>query len=327
MLKWDTGGVRHVLMRAGLAFVMTWFGIQELRNPSEWAVFVPSVIADHSPVALNDLILLHGFLLLLAAGSVGLGLLYLPGCLLAMGLLTDILFGLWLDNGINDLVIRDVGLLAMAGGLALDPVRFWHLESVLPRVLSPPPRATRRRAAKDGKASLTAGPAGPVWLVQASGAAGLVAVVLGLAFLLQATGSSGDGLPDGAALSLSGSTNPSPAPSAAAAAKATPAASSIRFADWQYRQYAFQIYPGDVSSDAKKALSGYQFSVQDQGNKAVLLLKALSSNYKDYQVSVDKGNTAYFVETSMRDDPTNQENNLRDDLVIVVNPEGYILQP
>lgn len=332
MPKWDTGGARHVLMRAGLAFVMSWFGIQELRNPSDWAVFVPSFIADHSPVAVNDLILLHGFLLLLGAASVGLGLLYVVGCVLATGLLAEILFGLWYNEGINDLVIRDVGLLALAGGLALDPVRFWHLENVLPQLFTPSNRATRRRAARAGKAPSAAA---PVWLVQASGAGALVALVLAVSVLLNATGSSGSGLPDSSVTSLASSSQPSPAPTPAAgatpapnpaAANPTPAATTIKFNDWQYKSKSYQIYPGDPSSDAQNAMSGFQLSVQDQGSKVLLTLKALSSRYQDASETIDKGDTVYFVETSMRDDPSGRENELNDDGVVIVNPDGYILQ-
>src|SRR5712692_1414240 len=124
-------------MRAALGFVLSWFGVQELRSPSDWAVFVPSFVSDRSPIAVNDLILLHGFLLILAASFIALGLLYVIGCLLATGLLAEILLGLWLDAGVNDLVIRDLGLIALAAALALDPVRRWQLESVLPSVPAP----------------------------------------------------------------------------------------------------------------------------------------------------------------------------------------------
>jgi hypothetical protein len=40
---------------------------------------------------------------------------------------------------------------------------------------------------------------------------------------------------------------------------------------------------------------------------------------------VDRRDTAYFIETTMRDDPNDQENNLGDDGVIEVNPQGYIV--
>jgi hypothetical protein len=73
-------------------------------------------------------------------------------------------------------------------------------------------------------------------------------------------------------------------------------------------------------------MAGFDLSVQDQGNSVVVNLKALSSRYNDAQFTVAKGDTAYFVETTPRDDPSGQENDLNDDGVVVVDPQGYILQ-
>ncbi len=58
----------------------------------------------------------------------------------------------------------------------------------------------------------------------------------------------------------------------------------------------------------------------------LLTFKALSSRYHDATVTVNKTNTAYFVETSMRDDPNGQENQFNDDGVVMVDPQGYVLQ-
>ncbi len=337
MLKWDTGGARHLLMRAGLAFVMAWFGVQELRNPSEWAVFVPSFVVHASPVAVNDLVLLHGFLLLLAAASVGLGVVYLAGCVLAVGLLADIVFGLWYSDGLNDLVIRDVGLLAVAGGLALDQARVWHLDKVTAKLFEAAgSRAERRRAGKTGRVSTER----PAWITQAVGAAGLVAVVVGMSAVLHAAGSSGSGLPGGAVTAQPGSPSgsgapnatparPAPGPTSATAQSKSATglvASTTKFSDWRWAAKSYQVYPGALSADAEKALAGFQLSVQDQGDSVLLLLKATSSRYRDHQQVIAKTDTAYFVETSMRDDPAGRENELDDDGLIVVNPDGYIMQ-
>jgi hypothetical protein len=325
----DRGGIRHVAMRAGLGFVLGWFGIQELRNPSDWAVFVPSFVADHSPVALNDLIILHGYLLIVSAAAVLLGLLYIGGCLLAMGLLSEVVLGLWLDGGVSDLVIRDIGLLALAGGLAIDPVRSWRVDNVLPRLASP--SQPGKRSARTARGAL---PARAEWPTQAAAGVLVVAAALGLAVLLRANGSSGPALAGQSAISPpSSAASPSPeqTPPAPSGVTPTPAPSagtpsSVRFDDWPYKQYAFQIYPGDISSQTERALAGFQLSVQDQGDKVRVTLKALSSRYRDAEVVIDKVDTAYFIETSMGDDPSNVENNLSDDGIIVVNPQGYILQ-
>jgi hypothetical protein len=312
-------------MRLALGFVLGWFGVNELRNPADWAVFVPTFVSDHSPVAVNDLILLHGFLLLLAAAAVTLGLFYLLGSLLAMGLLADIVLGLWLDGGVNDLVIRDIGLFALAAALALDHRRFWHMDSVIAEWL-----LRQRSKPKKGRPPL---PQTALWAARTGSGILLVTAVLGLGFILHSTGGSGAPLPGDSAAVIPAGRSSGPASTGQAASPtpsetpATPAPSTSHtlFASWQYRQYAFQVYPGPISSDAEEALAGFDFSVQDQGNQVLLVFKALSSRYSDATVPIDPKDTAYFIETSMRDDPNKQENNLRDDGVIVVDPQGYIV--
>jgi hypothetical protein len=301
-------------MRLGLGFVLGWFGVHELHSPSEWAVFVPSFVGHISPVGVNELIILHGFLLLLAAVAIVIGLMYLPACLLGMALLGEIIFGLWYDGGISDLVIRDIGLLGLAGALAIDPSRYLHLQSVLSR-----PEASKSTSREV-----------PV-LLSGVVMAGLV-VIVGAA-LYGSGGASSIG--DASAITLA-TAAPAPvatAPVATAAAgplapltpAPTQAPSAVRFDTWRYAQYSFQIYPGQPNSDTTKALAGFQLSVQDQGSTVLLQLKATDTRYKDASYTIDKANTAYFIETTMRDDPNEQEQNLGDDGVVAVDPQGFLV--
>lgn len=332
-------------MRLALGFVLGYFGVQELRNPSEWTVFVPNFIAHRYPGQVEHLVLLHGFLLLTAAFAVGLGLCYLLGCLLATGVLVEVVFGLWIDGGgISDLVIRDIGLLGLAGGLLLDPVRVWHLDELLLA------RIRRARQPK-GRGKLKQAvpvPQNTILALRAGSAGALFAGLLVLSLVLRVTGTSGAGPVNVGGLA-SAHAQPSPTvaapatpqpntsqptvqPTAQAGSTPAPAATTSSantgtlFAGWQYQRNSFQIYPGPVGSDAQSAMSGFNLSVQDQGSTVVLTFKALSSRYQDATVTLDKGNSAYFVETSMRDDPNGQENELNDDGVVVVNPQGYILK-
>lgn len=302
-MHWDWDDARHLVLRLGLGFVLGWFGTQELHSPSEWGVFVPSFVGSISPVSVDDLILLHGFLLLIACGSVVLGLAYRPGCMLAMALLGEIIFGLWWDGGgISDLVVRDIGLLGLAAGMTLDGSRFLHADNVVRRL--------QPRRAKGARA----------WPAMALAATMLVCAVTFSGVALYETGD-GTGLADGSELSLAA---PTAAPVTSSASSA--AATSTLFDTWRYKQYAFEIYPASLSSDAQKALSGFALIVQDQGDNVLVSLKAQSSRYRDAQYTVAKGNKAYFIETTMRDDPNEQENDLGDDGVVVVNTQGYILQ-
>jgi hypothetical protein len=312
-------------MRLGLGFVMAWFGVQELRSPGEWTVFVPSFVGGMSPVSLNDLVLVHGFLLLLAGAAVVLGLFYLFGALLAVGLFLEIVFGLWYDGGLSDLVIRDIGLLALAVAVSVDRSTAWHIENFLACPAEP---GQAERGSLIPRRRLAGS-------IMASGAM-MLGLVAGLAIVIYGTGNS-TAAPGADELTLATST-PSPSESAkpsssssAGVASATPSpsgtATNTLFDTWRYKQKSYQIYPGDLSSDAKRALAGFEMNVQDQGSSVLLQLKATSSRYHDASFTVDKGNTAYFVETSTRDDPGDTaEQNLGDDGVIVVNPQGYLIR-
>src|SRR5262249_2463287 len=144
-MRWRWDDARHLVMRLSLGFVLGWFAVQELRAPSEWAVFVPSFVADASPASADSLILLHGFMLLAAAVAIVLGLAYRAGSLLAVGLLAEIILGLWYDGGgISDLVVRDIGVFGLAVAIALDRSQFLHADDLLARLQSLPPKAAPR---------------------------------------------------------------------------------------------------------------------------------------------------------------------------------------
>ncbi|TMB98873.1 MAG: hypothetical protein E6J42_04990 [Chloroflexi bacterium] len=309
MQEWDRGQAAQLVVRGGISFVLAWFGLQELRDPSSWAVFVPSFVADLSPLAIDSLILFHGFLLVLAAALILTGILYSAGCILAAGLLSEIVFGLWLDGGLTDLVVRDIGLLTVTVALALAPLRSWNVAGISSRLLN------GRRAAGSGARPQPAS-SGRFSAAAVVEAGGLLALVLAIALLARATSGAESSLTSVASLPTTGAASGEPA--------GAPEASGATPDDWQYKRFAFQIYPGEINDDTKKALAGFDLSIQDNGDTVSVLLKALSSRYRDSQVTVNKNDTAYFIETTMRDDPNDQENNLRDDGIIEVDPRGYI---
>lgn len=334
--------LRHLVMRLALAFALGWFGVQELHNPSDWGVFVPNVVLHHYPHAVNNLVILHGFLLTLASASVFLGLAYYAGSALAAALLGEVVIGLWLDGGVSDLVIRDIGLFGLAAAVAVDPARVWHLDELVGarlRAMHTPPSRKQGR-----KGALPPTSPRPAWVTQAASGALLMVAVLGLALVLRVTGSSASAQPpDSSAFTSSNAAStptdiaaaPTPMPATSDStpaqatptqAQSTPANRGSQFATWQYQKDSFQIYPGSVSSDAQAALAGFDLSVEDQGTQVILHLKALSTRYHDAAITVDKANMAYFVETSMRDDPNGQEQELNDDGVVVVDPQGYLIK-
>lgn len=117
----------HLVMRVSLAFVLGWFGIQQLRAPNAWTGFIPAVVLEHSPVSGAALVLLHGLLLAVAACGIFLGIACTAASWLASALLLEVTIALVLAEGSAPLVVRDIGLLGLALALAFDPARFLQL--------------------------------------------------------------------------------------------------------------------------------------------------------------------------------------------------------
>lgn len=137
--------VCHLVMRASLAFVLGWFGTQQLRNPGAWTDFVPAIVLEYSLVSGTTLVLLHGFLLIVSACGVSLGIAYAAASWLASALLLEVTIALVLADGSAPLVVRDIGLLGLALALAFDPARFLQLEQApwVQRSLARPARLWR----------------------------------------------------------------------------------------------------------------------------------------------------------------------------------------
>ena len=119
-------------MRVALGFVLGWFGVLQAREPTDWIEFVPGYVSRLSPVSDTVLVLLHSSLLLLAAVGVLIGLQFLAAAVLAVAAISQIIVALVLEDGSLTLIVRDIGILGLAVGLALDQSRFWQLDSVRP---------------------------------------------------------------------------------------------------------------------------------------------------------------------------------------------------
>jgi hypothetical protein len=111
----------RLIGRIGLAAVLGGFGAWELTAPSQWAGYVPPYVAAHLPAI--PLVLAHGWLLLM----VGVALLidFLPGVAVwvAVGIMGEIVVGLLTTSGFSDILLRDLGLLALALATAISGTR------------------------------------------------------------------------------------------------------------------------------------------------------------------------------------------------------------
>lgn len=125
---------RHLVMRLSLAGVFVWFGAQQLYDPLDWTEFVPSFVSDRFGIGDAPLVRLHGFLLVVASVGLISGLYVSAASILGVVLLSQIIFGLVVENGDENLIARDLALFGLAIGLALDPTRArWSDVFTLPK--------------------------------------------------------------------------------------------------------------------------------------------------------------------------------------------------
>lgn len=116
-------------------------------------------------------------------------------------------------------------------------------------------------------------------------------------------------------------------PSAPGHASATPTPTSgPSLASTPYAAYAFQVYPGDLSSTTKQALSGFDVSVKRAGSTIRVTVALIGSPQPGVDQTYPAEDHVYFVETSLGDDSGNGEFNLGDDGIVITDAQGRIVQ-
>ena len=100
-----------------------------------------------------------------------------------------------------------------------------------------------------------------------------------------------------------------------------------KFADQEYAKGAYLISGPTLSTDAKKALTGFTMSQKTLPNgETSILLKAQKPSYHDQAYTLKAGEQLYFIEKFLQDDVNGVENNIGDDSAVVVNAEGNVVQ-
>jgi uncharacterized membrane protein YphA (DoxX/SURF4 family) len=121
--------VRHLLMRSTLGFILGWFGVQQILRPEEWVQFVPPVMDGAGLLPATNLVQVHGALLFTTSLALVTGFMLPMACLAAAGMLGGVIVVLLGSGGPHGgLVVRNLGLVALAIGVLLDPVRAWAFD-------------------------------------------------------------------------------------------------------------------------------------------------------------------------------------------------------
>jgi len=105
-------GWSPAVARLALGLVLLWFGLHELLQPSLWTGYVP-IIAATSRLALI-LVLLHGWVLVMAGAALMLGIAPRLAAALSALMLLEIVLSLSITAGVSDIVARDLGVFGLA---------------------------------------------------------------------------------------------------------------------------------------------------------------------------------------------------------------------
>jgi hypothetical protein len=110
---------------------------------------------------------------------------------------------------------------------------------------------------------------------------------------------------------------------------AKPTAAMQKFSDSGDYQYAYKIFPGNISTESKQAMSGFAMTtkVMPDGSTQIVLT-AQKQGYTSQQYVVKPGYSLYFIERNLKDDnpQTDSDATLHDDTAILVDPQGNISQ-
>ncbi|HKX18976.1 MAG TPA: hypothetical protein VJT33_13270, partial [bacterium] len=118
--------------------------------------------------------------------------------------------------------------------------------------------------------------------------------------------------------------SPAPAPPVQQTAPAPPPAAPPLLSNTPYGAYAYQVYPGSISTDTRQALTGFQLSFRPAGSGTVEVTAAMPDGTTQTATfaSTDR---LYFIETRMGDDGFGGETNLGDDGFVLTDASGHIV--
>jgi LysM repeat protein len=102
-----------------------------------------------------------------------------------------------------------------------------------------------------------------------------------------------------------------------------------KFVDTEDGKKAFKIFPGEMSADAKNALTGFDLKTKNLSNGVTeVTLVAKKQEYTTQTLTVKQGESVYFIEKFGLDDNKNEniDNSLKDDSAFVVDANGYLVK-
>lgn len=105
--------------------------------------------------------------------------------------------------------------------------------------------------------------------------------------------------------------------------------SNQKFLDSEDGKNAFKIFPGELSADAKNALTGFEMQTKQLSDSLTqVTLVAKKQGYTTQTLNVREGQSVYFIEKLGLDDnkTENIDNGLKDDSAVIVDTNGYLVK-
>lgn len=101
----------------------------------------------------------------------------------------------------------------------------------------------------------------------------------------------------------------------------------IKLSDTQYWGSAYLISGDSLDDNTKAALAGFGYNRTAMPDGSLnVTLTALSPQYQGGSFLVEPGQKLYFIETSFGDDSGDAEYNMGDDMAVLVDSDGYVVQ-
>ena len=112
-----------LVMRLFLAFVLGWFGVNEILNPRYWSGYIHPMALELLPIPILPLVQGHGAILTFLAICFLFRFQLRYMGVIAILVLLSIIGGLISMNGFDEIVVRDIGLLGLALSIWLYEIR------------------------------------------------------------------------------------------------------------------------------------------------------------------------------------------------------------
>ena len=93
----------------------------------------------------------------------------------------------------------------------------------------------------------------------------------------------------------------------------------------QYAPYAYQLYPGPQSPEARLATAGFSVRVTPVGGTITVSVSATGTTQGAQTTTYPASDHVYFIEATFGDDSGNSEYNYGDDGIVVTDSKGHLV--